>query len=119
VIESLAAASALAGVGLAAWAAVAAIKGQFDWRRGLILLGMLQIALLVDAVADVTGLVRGHHPNELATHLAYLIVSLVIGPIVASQIFDDGGRWAAALTAVAGLAVAVVVVRAQTTWRSA
>jgi hypothetical protein len=119
VIESLAAATALAGLALAGWAGFVAIKGHFEWRRALILLTVLEIALVVDVIADVIGLARGHHPKEPATHLAYLIVSLVIGPIVAAQVFGDGGRWAAGLTAVAGIAIAVVVVRAQTTWRPA
>jgi hypothetical protein len=119
VIESLAAATALAGVGLAVWSGFAAARGHFEWRRGLVLLAVLEAALLVDAVADVIGLARGHHLREPGTHLAYLIVSLLIGPIVAAQIFGDDGRWSAGLSAVAGIAVAVVVVRAQTTWRAA
>ena len=118
-IESLAAATTLAGVVLALWAAIAAVKGQFEWRRSLILLGVLEVALLVNATADLIGLARGHHPKEPATQLAYLVVSLLISPIVAAQIFGDEGRWAAGLTAVAGIVIAVVVVRAQTTWRPA
>lgn len=119
-IESLAASTALAGVAISVWVAVAAARGTYRWRRALLALAALEIALIVDAIADVIALARGHHPKEPGVHLAYLIVSLLIAPVVGVQIAGDNtsSRWSAGLAAVGALVIAVVVIRAQTTWRA-
>jgi hypothetical protein len=119
VIESLAAATTFAAVVLAVWLAIAAVRGTFRSRSALIALAVLEIALVIDAIAAVIGLAGGHQPKELVTQLAYLIVSLLIAPAVGVQIAGDNSRWAAGLAAAGSLALAVVVIRAQTTWRSA
>jgi hypothetical protein len=65
----------------------------------------------------LAGFLRGHRPAESATHLAYLITSLLVLPAAATQVARDDGPWPAALLAVALVLAAVVVVRMQTTWR--
>ena len=79
----------------------------------------IQIALVVQAILAGAALLRGNRPGDVATFVAYLMVSVVALPVAATQVRDDAGRWAGALVIIALLALAVVVMRAQTVWRSA
>lgn len=92
------------------------VLGRYRRSAVLPLLVMVEVVLLVQAVADVLGQAGGHRPAETATHAAYLGASLVVLPAAGPQARDDG-RWSAVLIAAALLALAVIVVRMQTTWR--
>ncbi|MEU4673107.1 hypothetical protein AB0F91_35405 [Amycolatopsis sp. NPDC023774] len=61
----------------------------------------------------------GYRPAELGSHLAYLATSLVLLPTATVWSAGEDGRWGAVVITVALLALAVVVVRAETTWRPA
>lgn len=117
-IESLALTTTVVCVVAAVVVLVRAAGGHHRWAAVAPLLLILQIALLLQAVVDVVGLLRGHHPAETATHLAYLLTSLAVLPVATGQAGRDDGRWAGVLVGISLLAVAVVVVRMQTTWRS-
>ena len=95
--------------------------GTGRFRRGRVspTLTLIQLALVVQAAADVLGLGRGHHPREPATHLAYLAVSLVLLPLAAYETRRDDGPWSGVLVAVALVVLAVIVVRLTATWRPA
>ncbi|TDP94003.1 hypothetical protein [Labedaea rhizosphaerae] len=95
----------------------AGILRRYRWRAVLPLLVTIEIALVAQAIFDVVGQVRGHELAETATHAAYLGASLVVLPAVGTQSARDDGRWSAVLVAVALVALAVIVVRMQTTWR--
>ncbi|GAA1659881.1 hypothetical protein GCM10009765_06570 [Fodinicola feengrottensis] len=97
----------------------AALLKRYRWRAVLPTVIIVEAALLIQAILDLAGLLGGHHPAEPATHLAYLVTSLAVLPVAGSQVARDNGRWAATLLAVALLALAVIVVRLQTTWRPA
>jgi hypothetical protein len=97
----------------------AALLNRYRWRAALPTVIVVEAALLIQAVLDIAGLLGGHHPAEQATHLAYLVTSLAVLPVAGSQVIRDNGRWAGILLAVALLALAVIVVRLQTTWRPA
>ncbi|WP_326568667.1 hypothetical protein VSH64_44125 [Amycolatopsis rhabdoformis] len=95
------------------------LAGRYRRGRTLPALAIVELALIGQAVADVLGLFGGDRPAELGTHLAYLATSLVLLPAAAVWSAGEEARWSAVVIAVALLAVAVVVVRAQTTWRPA
>ncbi|MFI5614636.1 hypothetical protein [Amycolatopsis sp. NPDC051903] len=96
------------------------LAGRYRRTRVLPALAVFELVLVVQAVADVVGLVTGAHPREPATHVAYLATSLVVLPAATAWTARDGDRREAAVVlAVALLALAVVIVRAQTTWRPA
>jgi hypothetical protein len=94
-----------------------ALARRYRWRRVLPLLVTIEVVLVVQALADVLGQVNGHRLAETTTHAAYLAASLVVLPAVGTQTARDDGRWSAVLVAAALLALAVIVVRMQTTWR--
>lgn len=97
----------------------AALLSRYRWRAALPTVILLETALLIQAILDIAGLLGGHHPAEPATHLAYLVTSLAVLPVAGSQVVRDDGRWAGILLAVALIALAIIVVRLQTTWRPA
>ncbi|MGL4744238.1 MAG: hypothetical protein ACRCXL_07600 [Dermatophilaceae bacterium] len=80
-----------------------------------------EILLVVHAVADVADVVRGPQPPDVATHLGYVAVSVVLLPLLLAQVASPRGRLignARARHAVAGLtcaALVVVVVRQSAT----
>jgi hypothetical protein len=79
---------------------------------------LVEVALLVQAGFDVAGLIGGHRPPEPLTHAAYLATSLVVLPVAVGATSREQDRWSAGVVAVALLALAVVVVRLTTTWRT-
>ncbi len=118
-IDSVTAALTVASLLAAVVVLVATAAGRYRWRRVAPALAGAEVLLVVQAVLAVIGLAGGHHPRELANHLAYLGVSVLVLPATIAQARGDDGRWAAVLVAVAFVVVAVVVVRAETTWRPA
>ena len=105
----------LVGIG----ALVASVPGRFRAERFSGALLVVEMALLLQAVLAIVGLARGHRPGELATFVAYLVVSVVVLPVAASQVRGTTGRWAGAVVTAAFVVQAVLVVRLQTTWRTA
>ena len=95
----------------------AALLRRYRWRAVLPLLVMIEVVLVVQAIADLLGQFGGHKLAETATHAAYLGASLVVLPAVGTQSARDDGQWSAVLVAAALGALAVIVVRMQTTWR--
>lgn len=95
------------------------VRARFSWATSWPLLALVQVGLVVQLFADVAGLAAGHRPSEPGTHVAYLVTSVLMLPPAAVQVRGDDGRWAALLLVVAFVVTAVLVVRLQTTWRSA
>lgn len=95
----------------------AAAFGRYRWRSVLPTFVVLELVLVVQAIADVAGQAGGHRLAETGTHVAYLATSLIVLPATSTQTARDDGRWSGLLVAVALLALAVIVVRMQTTWR--
>jgi uncharacterized membrane protein (DUF2068 family) len=117
-IDALAFAVALLAAGTAIAVGVAAARRGYRRAAFGPAVGVLQSGLVVQAVLDVVGLARGHHPGEPATHLAYLVASLIVLPLAAYETRRDDGGWSAVVLAGALVVVAVLVVRMEATWRS-
>ncbi|GAA0602860.1 hypothetical protein GCM10010174_18890 [Kutzneria viridogrisea] len=116
-IEVLAFATTVVCGLLALGVLLTAAAGRYRWRAVRPALAGVELAVLAQAVADVCGQLAGHRMAEQLTHNAYLATSLLVLPVTATQIARDNGRWAGLLLAAALIALAVVVVRMQTTWR--
>lgn len=118
VVEVLASVATLSCLGTAAIAAAQTGLGRYRWAGTAPRLGVVQALTTGLAVADAASLALGHVPRELATHLAYLVVSVAVLPAAATQLHGDDGRWAGVLVTAALVVTAVVVVRQLTTWRA-
>ena len=67
----------LALVAVLAGAAAAGVRCGVAVRAGVV---VGEILLVVQALLDVISYLRGHRPAETATHLGYLVVSVVLLP---------------------------------------
>lgn len=117
-IDELALALTVLSLGTGLAVAVQTARRTFGWKRTAPTLVLIQAGLLVQAALDVIGLARGHHPRELPTHLAYLVVSVALVPIAAVQTRGDDGLWSGLLLTIALIVLAVLLIRLQTTWRA-
>ncbi|MDI3408168.1 hypothetical protein [Streptomyces cavernicola] len=86
--------------------------GGVDPRRAA--LWVLQAGLVVQAAIEGVSLATGRRPDDLATHLSYLVASLLLLPLFA-VVLRDGRKSSSVLEAVACAAVAVVTLRLQAT----
>jgi hypothetical protein len=82
--------------------------GQLVW--------MLELLLVIRAVAGLGAIAGGTKPDEYSAHVGYLIASVCILPIAMQSVSEDRATWSAGVIAVAALAVTVVAVRLQMTW---
>ncbi|MPR00407.1 hypothetical protein GB931_21280 [Modestobacter sp. I12A-02628] len=90
-------------------------------RTGLVHLvaaGLLEAALVVQAVLAVVQLVGGTRPPETSTFVAYLLSVLLIPVAGALWSRTEPTRWAGTVLAVAGLVVAVMIWRCLQLWEA-
>lgn len=118
-IDSLAAAIVVCAIVAAIAVLARAAWRRYRWHTAAPMLIGFEVLALLQAAFVVGSLLAGHHAREPATLLGYLVISALVLPAVAVQARDDDGGWASLLVAAALLVLAVVTVRAQTTWRSA
>jgi hypothetical protein len=79
---------------------------------------ILEGALGIRAMLGVALMVSDRHDVPGVTHIAYLISSVAILPVILATLVDDRSRWSAAVIAVACLAILVIAVRINMTWSS-
>ena len=72
---------------------------------------MLEALLVLRSVAGLGALLSGHRPDEVSTHVGYLIASVCIVPLALRSVQDDRGGWSLGVVGVAAVTVAVVSVR--------
>ena len=77
---------------------------------------LLEGLAIVRAMVGVGAMVSGSHAVPGATHLAYLVTSVAVLPLLLSTLDEDRSHWSAAVIAVGCLAVLVVALRLQATW---
>jgi heme A synthase len=77
---------------------------------------LLEGALAVRAMLGVGAMVSGRHAVPGTTHIAYLVCSVAILPVMLATLVDDRSRWSAAVIGVACLAILVIAIRLEMTW---
>ncbi|MGW4422734.1 hypothetical protein [Streptosporangium sp. NPDC004631] len=83
----------------------------------LVLLGVLEVGLLVQAGFAIAGVIRGEGPGETATVVGYLAGTAVIPPVAAFWGLGERSRWGPAVIVVAGFAVCVMIGRLLQLWQ--
>lgn len=96
-------------------AAVAAVRRQERPRWLDQMVWMLELLLLVRALAGLGPLLGDDQPDSTSTYVGYLIASVCVLPIAMKSVEGDRAVWSSAVVAVAALAVAVVAVRLEMT----
>jgi hypothetical protein len=136
----------LAAVGIGGWAAWSAARRRVLNRPQVLALMALELLLLVQALASVVTLAAGHDADEPGTHVAYLLGSLLMLPLLVGvpvrlgfpvepgtpgtdpeflggiEIAQPGAgsadRFRALVAALACLAIVVMLQRMWITWRT-
>ena len=100
-VAVLATVSALRGRERAAW------LDQMVW--------MLEVLLVVRALAGLGPLLGDDRPESTSTYVGYLLASVCVLPFAMHSVQGDRATWSSAVVAVAAVAVGVLVVRLQMT----
>lgn len=76
---------------------------------------MLELLLVVRALAGLGPLLGEDRPDSTSTYVGYLAASVCVLPIAMRSVAGDRAAWSSAVVAVAAVAVGVVAVRLQMT----
>ncbi|GAA1134779.1 hypothetical protein [Nocardioides aquiterrae] len=76
---------------------------------------MLELLLVVRALAGLGPLVGDDHPASTSTYVGYLFASICVLPIAMKSIEGDRAVWSSAVVAVAAAAIGVIAVRLEMT----
>ncbi len=101
---------------LAAWALLWAALDRPVRLGHLVLGGALEALLLVQAVVAAVKLIGGTRPGSTVTFVAYLVGSLLVLPLGVLWALEERTRWSSVVLAIAGVTVAVMVVRMNSVW---
>ncbi len=77
---------------------------------------VLEGALVIRAMLGVGAMVSGSHPYPGVTHVAYLLTSVGLLPVMVGTLADDRSHWSTAVVGVACLALVVIAIRVEMTW---
>ncbi|WP_248958878.1 hypothetical protein [Sphaerisporangium perillae] len=116
-IGPLATALIIGALVLAVLCVIVAIR---DRPMGVVLLaglGVLELALLAQAVIGIVKVIGGEGSGETATFVGYLLGSIVIPPVAAFWALGERTRWGPAVAAVACFAIPVMVGRLLQIWQ--
>jgi len=102
---------------LAAWSGITVLRDRKVGLSHLVWLGVIELAVLAQAVLAVARLIGGHHTSSAVTFVGYVIGTLLVPPIAGLWGLAERSRWGPAVVAVAGLTMAVLMLRWQQVWR--
>jgi hypothetical protein len=114
--DGLANAITVGSLVLAAWALLAAALNRPAGRLQLLGLGLIELALIAQAVVAVVRLVDGERADEMPTFIGYVVASLLVLPIGAALAIMERSRWGSVIVGVASLVIAVVILRLRQVW---
>jgi hypothetical protein len=114
--DGLANAITVGSLVLAAWALLTAALNRPAGRLQLLGLGLIELALIAQAVVAVVRLVDGERADEMPTFIGYVVASLLVLPIGAALAIMERSRWGSVIVGVASLVIAVVILRLRQVW---
>lgn len=100
----------------AAWTGALAARDRRLGNRGLIALCVVEVLVVVQFVVALAELGTGHHPNSVATFLAYAITEVVVLPVGVFWSAAEKSRSSTLVITVAALALAVMTIRMLQMW---
>ena len=114
--QSLGTAVIVAGLLLALWSLVPAVRnrtlGASHWAGS----GLVYALVCAEVIAGIVHLVQGAHPREYATFIGYLVAIFLILPLGTVLARLEPTRWGAVILTVAALVVSVLILRIDQLW---
>lgn len=101
---------------LAAWALVATVRKRPPDRGQLIGLAVVDLLAIVYVVTSVVEMAGGARPGAMATYIGYLFAFVLIPALAAVLARLEPSRWGSLIVVIAGLVMAVLVVRLHQVW---
>jgi hypothetical protein len=114
--HALGIAVAVAGLLLAAWSLVPAVRNRpvgTSHGAGLVL---AQVLVTAEVVTAIVHLVRGAHPHQYVTFVGYLIALFLVLPLAGLLARLEPTRWGAVIVTVGALVVSVLILRVNQLW---
>ena len=106
-------------VGYAVLVTLVAAYSAYRWRERPPWLDsmawMLEVLLVIRALAGLGALLGDDRPAAYSTHLGYLVASVCVLPIALRSMADDRGPWSLGVLVVAAIAVGVISLRMMAT----
>ncbi|WP_320067679.1 hypothetical protein [Micromonospora sp. RTGN7] len=113
---TLATATIVLSLVLAAWALAAAVRNRPPDRVQLAGLAVLELGLLALTVVALVALGGGERPDEPGAFFGYLVTLVCLPPLAWVLARMEPTRWGSAIICAVCLVTPVVVVRLQQTW---
>ena len=110
---------AVLALALGAWAGVRALRDQPVILRQLVAAGVVEAALVVQAVVAAIAVLGGHDLAEAATFWGYLVFALLVLPGAAVWALVERTRWSSVVLVVGCVTLAVMEVRMVQVWSQA
>lgn len=101
---------------LGAWAGVRALRDQPVILRQLVAGGVVEAALVVQAVVAAIAVLGGHDLAEAATFWGYLVFAMFVLPGAAVWALVERTRWSSVVLVVGCVTLAVMEVRMVQVW---
>lgn len=99
-----------------AWCSVAAARNRWVDLTHLAALGLVEVALVIQAAIVVVRMAAGDRPVEFATFIGYLLSAVLTLPAAVGLGFMEKTRWGAVIMGAAAVVVAVLQLRLQQLW---
>jgi hypothetical protein len=117
VIQPLATSILVAALVCAVWSLVLLMLSRPVGKRILLgALGLVEIALLVQAVVGIVQLATAHRHESGVTVVGYLIASLLILPAAGWWSLTERSRWGVGVLLIGCLVIPVMIVRMNQIW---
>lgn len=113
--SGLAVAIIVASLLVGAWCFVTAARDRWIDLTHLVGLGLVSLALLVQAVVAVVRM-GDAHLVEVATFIGYLITSVIVLPLSAVLAYLEQTRWGSVIAGAGAVVAAVLTLRLEQVW---
>jgi hypothetical protein len=105
-----------ASLAYAAWALIAVVRNRPPRESYVIGGGVIEILIVVLVVVAVTMITIKGAPDDLATFVGYLLMTVLILPLGLFWALAEKSRWGTSVLVVAALVLSVLVIRLEQIW---
>jgi ABC-type Fe3+-siderophore transport system permease subunit len=114
--DALATIIGVASLALAGWVLVPVLRDRWIDCYHVVALGVLEGALVAQAVLAIVWMAQGNHPTELATFIGYLVASVLVLPLAGVLSFMERTRWGSIIVMAGCVVTAVLMLRLYQVW---
>jgi ABC-type Fe3+-siderophore transport system permease subunit len=114
--DALATIIGVASLALAGWVLVPVLRNRWIDCTHVVALGVLEGALVAQAVLATVWMAQGNRPSELATFIGYLVASVIILPLAVLLSYLERTRWGSVIVMAGCVVTAVLMLRLYQVW---